>query len=240
LRRKKDFLIVEDIEGDLEHDEIPIIRFKLQDANEEKDSIKLGKLKADPIKIKGKIPDINGLLDKDEIELEIKASPDDWEKLYILGISDPQKLGQTIFLNFAEPVWEYINRDKARAMESAFMRDSRQYVAAVYVVALHWRNHPPEKWPNFFRETLCKFDKSEITNPKTGQLTASKIAHQCWEELFEERREKLKLDAKEDRLDFKETYLDKNSYINPARDYFQKYNHTPTIETILNFLKQLP
>ena len=240
MKRKKVFLVFEEVEGDPEHKEIPIIRFKLQDAYEKyKGSIHPGRHKSDPIRVEGVIPGISEL-NEDDIKLEIKASPDDWEELYILGSSDPRRLGQAIFLNFAEPLREYSNRDKVSDLKSAFMRDSRQYVAAVYVPALYYSRVPSDEWPDFFRDIVDKFDDSKIANPKTGLPVASRIAHQCWKRQFEKRRRKLGLDDKETREDFKETYLDKNPYIGPAKDYFQKNDHTPTIKTILGFLKGLP
>lgn len=240
MKRKKDFSIIEEIEGDPAQ-EIPIRRFKLQDPCDGYEGcIHRGRLISDPIKVEGeiKIPRLNPT---EEIELKIEASPDNWEKLYSLGISDPEGLVQGIFLNFIEPGFQCVNREKLRDSKSAFTRDSRQYAAAVYVPALYWVKYPAETWPDFFKDLIDKFDDySKITNPKTHILVASRITHKAWERKFEQQRKKLKLKAKKERLDFKEAYLDGNPYIRLAKDYFDRNNHTLTVKNILKYLKQLP
>ncbi len=241
MKRKKDFIITEEYEDeyDTEHKQIPIVSRKLQDAFEDTKDSKLGRYIADPITVNGKILDYNGL-DEEEIEFKVSATRDNWEKLYGLGISDPEKLGRGIFLNFAEPLIENLNRDKDRDLRSAFMRNSRQYTAAVYVPALYWLKLPSDKWPIFFKDLLKQFDDSKIINPKKGLPVASRIAHQCWKKQFEEQRKKLGFDDKQTREDFQETYLDKNRYIEPAKNYFEKNDYKPTIENLFDFLKGIP
>lgn len=208
--------------------------------DKQKPIIKPGRLIDDPIQLENKISIIG--LSENEIEIKIKleASPDSWNNLFALGFGDPETLGKLLFINFIQPVKEFINRITTRELRRAFMRDSRKYSAAVYVPALYWVKYPAETWPDFFKDLIHKFDHSKITNPKTHILVASRITHQAWEKKFTRRRKKLKLDAKEDRLDFKETFLDGNPYIRPAKDYFDKKNHDLTVKNILKYLKLFP
>ena len=241
--------------------------------------IRAGRTKKDPMKAIGEIPG-DPESHQDTIKLTMVASPADWDNLYLLGLADPERLGRAIFLNFAEPVKDVPKKSGAREPVSAFMREARQYVAAVYVVVSHYMRTPYEVWPRdlkrfveslnldsikyirrpveerhtggfsqpaawtdfgfevrpdwwghanlieiagyhyelvglSYREILISAEKDgrEIRNRRTGLLAASRIAHWAWKSKFDRKRRELKLDDKEHRLDFKETYLDGNQYL---------------------------
>jgi hypothetical protein len=148
--------------------------------------IRFGKTKTDPITVISTIP---GNLDsyEDPIKLSIRASPEDWNNLSHLGYADSERLGRAIFLNFAQPIQDKSTAMGTRESRSAFMGDSRRYVAA------HYARTPSRRWPDHFRELLTQLDDCPIRNPKSRHLVASRIAHWAWKREFE-------LDDKRDRL----------------------------------------
>jgi hypothetical protein len=199
--------------------------------------------KGDPIKVLGEIPYFNTFAGDDEgIELTIRTSERGWEKLAELALCDPETLGRHVYLQFAKPVQEFIYGEKQSDRRSAFMRESRQYVAAIYVVARHYAQIPRSEWPDSFRHMVeqLEAEKASIINPKKGTPVASRIAYLCWKKKFEELEGALNLREKKTNADFKRVYLDVNPYLAPAQKYFKDNNHIPTPSDILTFLKGLP
>ncbi|MFO8165336.1 MAG: hypothetical protein R6T98_12515, partial [Desulfatiglandales bacterium] len=96
MKRKRNSSVNERAEGSNEDERNPII--------------KQGRLRSDPIQVENKISIIG--LSENEIEIKIKleASPDSWNNLFALGFGDPETLGKLIFINFIQPVKEFINR----------------------------------------------------------------------------------------------------------------------------------
>ena len=123
--------------------------------------IRTGRTKKDPTKAIGEIPG-DPESHQDTIKLTMVASPADWDNLYILGVTDPERLGRAIFLNFAEPVKDIPRKSGAREPVSAFMREARQYVAAVYVVASHYAKAPYEVWPEDFKRFVESLNLDSI------------------------------------------------------------------------------
>jgi hypothetical protein len=126
--------------------------------------------KGEAIKYQGEVEPIPlspALFSSGKLNLEIKASINDWNTLYLLAEAAPEYLGKLIKFYIAKPVYEeFLSREGTNLPrglhnmeEQLFMDDARRYAAAAYTVLSHWAKRPLTDWPDDLKALIEQAEK---------------------------------------------------------------------------------
>jgi hypothetical protein len=102
-----------------------------------------------------------------KLTLKIKASPQDWNTLFLLAEATPEHLGKLIQFYIARPAYEKclkkegsnLPRGLHNVVEQLFMDDARRYAAAAYTVLSHWAKRPLTKWDKNLKDVIEQAEK---------------------------------------------------------------------------------
>lgn len=112
-----------------------------------------------------------------KLSLKIKASPQDWNTLFLLAEAAPEHLGKLIRFYITTPVYEkFLSREESHLprgfhneARQLFMDEARRYAAAAYTVLSHWAKSPLPIWPDdlkaIIREAEITLGKENIWPP---------------------------------------------------------------------------
>ncbi len=102
------------------------------------------------------------------LALKIKASPQDWNTLFLLATSAPEHLGKLIQFYITTPVYEkFLSREEGHLpggfhneARQIFMDETRRYAAAAYAVLSHWAKRPLQSWPDGLKAEIREAEKT--------------------------------------------------------------------------------
>jgi hypothetical protein len=109
---------------------------------------------------------------REDLTLEISASPDTWRTLYIMSLAKPEDIVSMI-RNLSKAAFDYISAKPGR---EDFVDKMKRYAAYVYCWAEYWLKKPQDEWPEPLRELVQKLDKDAYhgrkERPKPRRVTA--------------------------------------------------------------------
>lgn len=183
-------------------------------------------------------------------EITIEGSLPALRELEAMCLGDPAGVGKGIYLNLVRPILESLEakRDEGtgpRFEKNLFMREARQFAAAVFVVASYFAKRPTYEWSKDFTEFITALDTNDIYHKRTGLLCEGKVAFVAWSQEFNDKMDSYPLNPKWSFREFEDTYLyDKNCYVEEAEKLFEKFmkedDVPPAIGDLYNALKGQP
>ena len=109
---------------------------------------------------------------REDLTLEISASPDTWRTLYIMSFAKPEDIVSMI-RNLSKTTFDYISGKPGR---EDFLDKMKRYGAYVYCWAEYWLKKPQDEWPESLKEIakrLSKYsDHGRRERPKAPRVTA--------------------------------------------------------------------
>ena len=145
---------------------------------------------------------------REDLTLEISASPDTWRTLYIMSFVKPEDIVSMI-RNLSKATFDYIS---AKAGREDFVDKMKRYAAYVYCWTEYWLKKPQDEWPEPLKELVRKLDKDarhgRKERPKPRRVTAYVM-----EKDFGKEREKYHLRKwTRDPEAFGRTFISNNKY----------------------------
>lgn len=195
-----------------------------------------------------------------DLTLYIRALPQDWRALYHLGETDPEYLGQLLFIKVIKPVYErfLVKEDYspprgvhaepedqenpyALGLREQFMWEARNYTAAAYTVLSHWGQKPRDEWPQIFKllieEVSADIGTENVFPSKKKEIDVIAVVVHLFKEKFNKRRKRLSLKDPGEMTDsdFRDNYLWKN-HLEAARTIYNNREQLLTVEELYDLM----
>jgi hypothetical protein len=115
---------------------------------------------------------------REDLTLEISASPDTWRTLYIMSFAKPGDI-VSIIRNLSKATYDYISVKPGRGIDRGredFIDKAKRYAAYVYCWTEYWLKKPQDEWPEPLRELVRKLGEyayhGRKERPKPRRVTA--------------------------------------------------------------------
>jgi hypothetical protein len=109
---------------------------------------------------------------RENLTLEISASPDTWRTLYIMSFVKPEDIVSMI-RNLSKTTFDYISPKPGR---EDFVDKMKRYAAYVYCWAEYWLKKPQHEWPEPLKQLVRQLSKQTYhgrrERPKPPRVTA--------------------------------------------------------------------
>jgi len=109
---------------------------------------------------------------REDLKLEISASPGTWRTLYIMSFAKPEEI-VSIIRNLSKAAFDYIS---VKPGKEDFLDKIKRYAAYVYCWAEYWLKKPQDEWPESLKELVRKMGKyayyGKEKRPEPRRVTA--------------------------------------------------------------------
>src|SRR5512136_1151526 len=92
---------------------------------------------------------------REDLTLEISASPDTWRTLYIMSFAKPEDIVSMI-RNLSKATFDYVSAKPGR---DDFVDKMKRYTAYVYCWVEYWLKKPQDEWPDPLKELVRQSSK---------------------------------------------------------------------------------